>query len=169
MSAGMITMLHLGLNLESQPTASMWGHSCLGVCQFSQVCTQSLIFLLDVTFDKFNLSKVPLPDYALILKMDWFFDAGVTGEQFSWLFIQCDECHTCLPHQNIFYHACDQALAQHQKVLSHSDKEYPLEAQIYGLPVDRFSAVFASCRSCNKFMTCETSHFHDCIMQCPHL
>lgn len=124
-----------------------------------------LISMLDVMFDTFDPSQVPLPDYALILKMDWFVDTGITREEFSRVFIQCDECHTCLPRQNMYYHNCDQALSQHQKVLSHDgDKEYILQAQTYGLPVDRFSSLFANCRSCNKFMTREASRFHDCII-----
>lgn len=128
------------------------------------------LHLADVTFDTFDPSKVPLPDYALILKMDWFFDAGITREQFSRLFIQCEECHTCLPRQNTYYHSCDQALSQHQKVLSHEDdKEYILQGQTCGLPVDRFSSLFANCQSCDKFMTREASRFHDCVMERQYL
>lgn len=124
------------------------------------------MLVLDVPFDTFDPSEVPLPDYALILQMDFVIDAGVTREQFSYLFTQCDECHTCLPRQNIFYHKCDRALAQHQNILSHNgDREYFLEPETYGLPVDRFSALFVNCQSCDKFMTRSTSRFHDCVME----
>jgi hypothetical protein len=112
--------------------------------------------------DTFDPSQVPLPDYALTLKMDW---SGITKEEFSHVFVQCDECHTCLTHQNMYYHNCDQVLSQHQKILSHDgNKEYILQSQTYGLPVDRFSSLFVNCQSCNKFMTCEASRFHDCII-----
>jgi hypothetical protein len=98
--------------------------------------------------------------------MDRVIDARVAREQFSYLFAQCDECYTCLPRQNIFYHNCDQARAQHQTVLSHTgDREYLLQAETCGLPVDRFSALFVNCQTCDKFMTRDTSRFHDCIIE----
>jgi hypothetical protein len=121
---------------------------------------------LDVEFSLFDPSLLPPPDHALIFKLDGVLNAGIAKDDFEALFIQCEKCHAILLCQNIVYHDCMKAMPGGQEVHSaDEDRKYLLYGiESSGLSMDRFEALFSYCGSCSKYMTSNTSRFHDCLL-----